>query len=133
MAKENKKYNIIIVLCPSEALVSSKNKLYYYELERNKKEKESVVYLGGKIRMQAAVDMASYTNTMVVVGGSKKKVDDMQESQAVITTQDPFLNTKGTTEEKVKTFSEEQLRTIEENSAREFFGDEAYEQALKDR
>ncbi len=77
MSEKDKKYNIVIVLCPSEARII-KNKFFYHELVEDKQEKGQMIYLGGRVRMQAAVDIAPCTNTIIVVGGSQKKVNDMK-------------------------------------------------------
>lgn len=72
-----RKFRIIIVLCPSESRTLD-NKYAYYDLEKDKQEKNTQIYLGGDVRMQAAVQIASQTEFLIVVGGSKPKVDDMK-------------------------------------------------------
>ena len=70
-------YNIVIVLCPSESRTLN-DEYAFYELDKDKEEIEKLIYVGGKIRMQAAVDIASRVRKFIVVGGSKPKVDDMK-------------------------------------------------------
>ncbi len=75
---EQQIYHIVIVLCPSESR-TLENKYAFYEIENDKREREKLIYIGGQIRMQAAVDLASQIKeAYVVVGGSRPKVDDMK-------------------------------------------------------
>ncbi len=67
MNKTGEKYKLVILLCPS-ALNSSG---YFDEFSLDGS------YLGGQTRMGAAVDISSRVETFVVVGGTKKKIDDM--------------------------------------------------------
>lgn len=71
--------HIVILLCPSEAKIVN-DKYSYYDLEKDKKEPEKTIYIGGAVRMQAAVDYAKtgYVESFIVVGGSKPKVDGMK-------------------------------------------------------
>lgn len=69
-------YKLVIVLCPSEANINN-GKYSYFDLENDKRE-DKKIYLGGNIRMQAAIDIAEKVQYFVVVGGSKSKVDSMK-------------------------------------------------------
>lgn len=76
-----KNYKIVIVLCPSESKVEKNGDVYFEELSKNEKRK-SLEYLGGQIRMDAAVDLALTERVkgfFIVVGGNQKKVDDMKK------------------------------------------------------
>ncbi len=69
----NEKYNLVIILCAS----ALNNNGSFDELSFNGS------YLGGQIRMEAAVDFAPNTDTYIVVGGDHKdgkykKIDDMK-------------------------------------------------------
>lgn len=72
-----RKYEIVIILCPSESKTLN-NEYSYSELDEDKNEKQQMIYLGGRIRMQAAVDIWQNVSTFIVVGGNKNKVDDMK-------------------------------------------------------
>ncbi len=73
-----KNYKIVIVLCASELKIAKNGSTYFEELNENEK-KNSLEYLGGQIRMDAAVDLAERVEVFIVVGGSQKKVDDMKK------------------------------------------------------
>lgn len=70
-------FDYVIILCASE-LRTCVNKTGHFD-ELNKDEKRLVyLYVGGQIRMEAAVDVARYVQNFIVVGGSEKKVKDMR-------------------------------------------------------
>lgn len=69
--KDIKPYDIVILLCASEL-----NQDDYFD-ETHIKNKNTL-YLGGQIRMDAAVDFATHVRKYFVVGGSEKKVSDMK-------------------------------------------------------
>lgn len=69
-------YRIVIVLCPSEPKIINE-KYVYHDLEKDRLEDQRI-YLGGDIRMQAAVQLAEQVKYFIVVGGSKSKVDGMK-------------------------------------------------------
>lgn len=77
------KYNLAIVLCASA--LNERNE--FDEVDKDKKSGEPI-YVGGKIRMQAAADFESMVKKIIVVGGGAekkyecsnfKKVDDMKK------------------------------------------------------
>ncbi len=77
-----KKYELVMVLCASPFNESK----VFYELDKDKQTGEPI-YVGGQIRMQAAVDIQEKIEKFIVVGGGAKekyessdfkKVDDMK-------------------------------------------------------
>lgn len=71
------KYSAVVVFCPSDPLVTS-SKISYFEMDVDRKSGEKI-YLGGEVRMRAAVAATQMTERVVVVGGSKIKVDGMRD------------------------------------------------------
>ena len=81
MLKNNKsgKYDIVILLCPGTPNIINENEIQFDTLEKNIETSYKEIYLGGSIRMQAAVDIRKKTIKYIVVGGSKHKVDVMKQ------------------------------------------------------
>lgn len=71
-----KRYDVLILLCPSDPKIIDGN-YTYFDLDKDKEE-DKEIYLGGKVRMEAAAKLAKNTATIIVVGGSKSKVDGMR-------------------------------------------------------
>lgn len=70
-------FDVVILLGASEATVLGGERIYH-ELEPDKQSPEDRIYVGSRVRMQAAVDIAGNVRIFVVVCGSKKKVDDIK-------------------------------------------------------
>jgi hypothetical protein len=68
---KNNKYKIVVLLCASELDQNGK----FIEVETKNGHS---LYLGGQVRMQAAIDFAHNVENYIVVGGSEKKVNDMK-------------------------------------------------------
>ncbi|OGZ72598.1 MAG: hypothetical protein A2908_03595 [Candidatus Staskawiczbacteria bacterium RIFCSPLOWO2_01_FULL_38_12b] len=65
--KKYKQYDIVILFCASEINIDGQ----FDEIVKN-------IYLGGQVRMDAAVDFAERVKIYFIVGGSEKKVTDMK-------------------------------------------------------
>ena len=73
------KFDYVIILCPSELRISTNSKNEYFdELSEDKKRLNSL-YLGGQVRMEAAVDIVQFVQNFIVVGGSEIKVTGMRD------------------------------------------------------
>lgn len=70
------KYDVVIVLCPSEPVVSVDGKYSYTDVDKDKQNGDTI-YLGGDVRMKAAVKLSQSAGVIILVGGSKAKVDGM--------------------------------------------------------
>ncbi len=72
------KFDLVIVLCPGLPRVISIREIMWPTLDPDKQVDGKMLYAGGPIRMQAAVDIQENVSKYVVVGGSKEKVDAMK-------------------------------------------------------
>ena len=72
--KNRHKYDILVILCPGNPTEDCQ----FSEIEHNTVY-DLRVYIGGKVRMQAAVKASKEAEWMILVGGSKKKVTCMKE------------------------------------------------------
>ena len=72
--KNKRKYDILIVLCPGNPT----EKCQFPEIEHDVIH-DSRVYIGGEVRMQAAVKASKETEWIILVGGSQEKVTCMKE------------------------------------------------------
>ncbi|MCK4524820.1 MAG: YdcF family protein [Candidatus Andersenbacteria bacterium] len=72
--KNKRKYDILIVLCPGNPT----EKCQFPEIEHDAIY-DSRVYIGGEVRMQAAVKASKEAEWIILVGGSQKKVTCMKE------------------------------------------------------
>ncbi len=74
---EKKPYSTITVFCPSDPIiVNGRNS--YYEIGDDVRG-GGKIYVGGEVRMQAAVKLCAQTENIIVVGGSKPRVDGMRD------------------------------------------------------
>ncbi|MDD2758389.1 MAG: hypothetical protein PHD72_03410 [Patescibacteria group bacterium] len=72
----NKKYNYLIVPCAGDPRFEG-DKIIFSDLENDKIEPNTKLYLGAEDRMKAAILMAKDAERVVLVGGSQSKVTAM--------------------------------------------------------
>ena len=73
------KFDYVIILCPSELRISVNGKTEYFDELSEDKKRIIPLYLGGQVRMEAAVDIARFVQNFIVVGGSETKVTGMKD------------------------------------------------------
>ena len=74
---ERRPYSTVTVFCPSDPIIVD-GRYSYFDIGNDSKG-EGNIYVGGEVRMQAAARLCSQTKVVIVVGGSKPKVDGMRD------------------------------------------------------